>query len=224
VIIPAPTSTQSRRSSGAPISNIDSVIVNSLSDQRLARSGGPAWLPPLPCGGDLAVDPPDQIPAGNVSNEQIQRIGGLVQATVPEVMGWQRALIDQARLGAGPGALVVPAAVELPVAPKLAAVDWLVQVGLDPLPRRPAMGLHVVARNLVRDSLVAEAGNQPIEHGRRVVGGDCVPDPFVVEVGPDVVDQRRVTGEAAHLIDQANRVVEDCRVDLRTLTDSGLVG
>ena len=139
-------------------------------------------------------------------------------------MGWQRALIDQARLGAGPGALVVPAAVELPVAPKLAAVDWLVQVGLDPLPRRPAMGLHVVARNLVRDSLVAEAGNQPIEHGRRVVGGDCVPDPFVVEVGPDVVDQRRVTGEAAHLIDQANRVVEDCRVDLRTLTDSGLVG
>src|SRR5580704_5148470 len=38
----------------------------------------------------LPVDPADQIAIGHVANEQIQRIGGLVQAAIPQIMLWQR--------------------------------------------------------------------------------------------------------------------------------------
>ena len=65
---------------------------------------------------ELVVDPADQITVRNVTDEQEQAVGELVEPTVPEMMGWQRALVDVVRLGAGPASLVVPAAMKVPVA------------------------------------------------------------------------------------------------------------
>jgi hypothetical protein len=39
----------------------------------------------------LSVDPADQVPVGHVANEQVQGIGGLVEATVAQPMVGQRA-------------------------------------------------------------------------------------------------------------------------------------
>lgn len=47
-----------------------------------------------------AIEPGDQVPAGDVSAEQEQAVGQLVQATIPEPMGWQRAGREMIGLGA----------------------------------------------------------------------------------------------------------------------------
>ena len=67
------------------------------------------------------VDPADQIAVGKVANEQVQRIGGLVEVAVAQVMGRQRTAADVIGLGAGPAQLAVAAVVELPVALELGA-------------------------------------------------------------------------------------------------------
>ena len=58
-------------------------------------------------GGELSLDPADQVVAGNIADEQVQRIGGLVKAAVAQVMGRQRTIDDVVWLGAGPACFVV---------------------------------------------------------------------------------------------------------------------
>ncbi len=62
------------------------------------------------------VDPADQIAVGQVTNEQVQRIGGLVEAAVAQVMARQGTVPDVSGLGAGAVQLAVAAVVKLPVA------------------------------------------------------------------------------------------------------------
>ncbi len=69
------------------------------------------------------VDPPDQIPIGNVANEQVQRIGDLVEAAVAQIVGRQRTAADVIGLGARSAELVVVAGMEVPVALELGTRD-----------------------------------------------------------------------------------------------------
>jgi hypothetical protein len=60
------------------------------------------------------VDPADQITIRNVANKQVQRIGGLIQVAVAQVVGRQRTAADVIGLSAGSAELLVSAAVEMP--------------------------------------------------------------------------------------------------------------
>ena len=105
---------------------------------------------------ELVVDPADQVPVGDVPDEQVQAVGQLVQPTVPEPMGWQRAAVEVVRLGAGAAGLFVAAAMKLPVVFQLRAAGAAGKLGAEVLPGRPAVALHVVVGDLVRDPLVAQ--------------------------------------------------------------------
>jgi hypothetical protein len=48
------------------------------------------------------VDPADQVTVGNVADEQEQRIGGLVEVAVSQVMARQRTAVNVLGLGTGP--------------------------------------------------------------------------------------------------------------------------
>src|SRR4051794_6010192 len=88
--------------------------------QRLYNGGShpPYSLSPrrLICCLQLPVEPADQIAIRNIANEQEQRVRGLVEAAVPQVMAWQRTIVNVIGLGAGPANLIVPAAMEMPIA------------------------------------------------------------------------------------------------------------
>jgi len=49
----------------------------------------------------MPVDPADQFAIGHIANEQIERIGGLVQSSVAQVMVRQRTAPDVIGLGRG---------------------------------------------------------------------------------------------------------------------------
>ena len=76
-------------------------------DDGVSHAGQPVRTSRAICRLQLLVDPADQIPIGNVANEQVQRIGGLVEAAVAQVMGRQRTAADVIGLGAGPTELGV---------------------------------------------------------------------------------------------------------------------
>jgi hypothetical protein len=69
----------------------------------------------------LPVDPADQITIGDVADEQIKRIGGLVEPTVAQVVARHWATVDMIGLGTSAADLVVPATMVVPVALELGA-------------------------------------------------------------------------------------------------------
>ena len=134
------------------------------------------------------VDPADQIAVGNVANEQVERIGELVQVAVAQVVGRQRTVADVIGLGASPAELGVPAGVKVPVAFEFWASGAVGQFFVDVLPSQITVLLHVVVGNLIGDALVAERRDQPIEHCRGVALSHCRSDTISIKVGADLVD------------------------------------
>ena len=67
------------------------------------------------------------------------------------------------RLGAGARTLVVPAPMEMPIALELGAGRGLAKILFDPAPGRPAVPLHVIGGNRIRDALIAQRLGEPIE-------------------------------------------------------------
>src|SRR3984893_310686 len=156
----------------------------------------------------LRVDPADQVTVGNVADEQEQGIGGLVQAPVSQNVLRQRTASDMIRLGAGPADLVVPAIMEVPVALELGTAGAAAELLLNVAPRRPAMPLHVIVGDLIRDALVAQTRHEPVEHGRRVVVPDRGPDPLGPEVCPDLIEQAWRPCQATNGMDQPHRMID----------------
>ena len=112
---------------------------------------------------ELSVDPADQVAIGDVPDKQVERIGGLIEPTVAQVMARHWAVVDMVRLGAGAAAFVVPAAIEMPVAGELRAGGAVTELGVDVVPPRSAVRLHVVEGHAIRDALIAQRRHQPIE-------------------------------------------------------------
>ncbi len=136
----------------------------------------------------MAIGAADQIAIGSVTNKQIQRIGGLVQSFVPQIMLWQRTASDVIGFSTGAADLVVPTIMEVPVAPQLGTTRTTIKALLDLLPRRPAMLLHILVGDLVRDALIADRGHQPVEHRAGVAIADCRTDFVGSKVSPDLID------------------------------------
>src|SRR5205823_6093951 len=155
------------------------------------------------------VDPADQIPFGNVANEQVEGIGGLVEVAVAQVMGRDWTTADMLGLGAGSAELGISAAMEMPVALELGAGDALGKFLVDVLPLDITVLLHIVVGDLIRDALVAESCDQPIEDRRGIALSHCCSDTISMKVGANLVDQTSRTGQTANSVDHADRMV-DC--------------
>jgi hypothetical protein len=137
----------------------------------------------------LPVDPADQIAVGDVPNEQEERVGHLVEPTVAQLVGWQGTSVNVIRLRTRSADLVVPTIVEMPVACELGASRTRGDLGVDIGPSGPPVAFHVVGGDLVRDALVAQSRNQPIEQRRGVVAPDGGGNAFGSQLGAEVVDQ-----------------------------------
>jgi hypothetical protein len=79
----------------------------------------------------------------------------------------------------------------------------------DVVPGQPAVTVHVVASDSVRDALVAQRVDQPIEYRRRVAIGDPFSHPVGLELGSNVIDQARGSGKTADPVDKPGSVI-DC--------------
>ena len=85
----------------------DAVDLFQRLDQRRSHSGQPVG-PGLPGSGiQPPVDPANEIAVSNVANEQMQRVGSLIEPPVAQPIIWQRAARQMIGLGAGVPALVV---------------------------------------------------------------------------------------------------------------------
>src|SRR4030081_2258417 len=109
------------------------------------------------------------------------------------------------RRGAGSAALVEPAIMEPPVAAELGAARVTRQASLNQLPRRLAMLGEIPVCHLVRDALVAQGVDQPVEQGRRIVAANGGSKTAVL--APNVVDEGSRAGEAADSVDDADRML-----------------
>jgi hypothetical protein len=179
----------------------DTIGLSQRSNQGFPQPGEPIWMCGIISSTESLVDPSDQVAVTDIPDEQKQGIGHLVEAAVPQVVGWQRAGSNMVGLGAGPADLVEPAAMEVPVALELGAGGTSAQLSSDIGPGHVPMRLHVGFGDLIRDALVAQRSDQPIEQCWRVAtsnrGGDPGPTSFMA----DPVDEVGRTSETADPID-----------------------
>ena len=80
---------------------------------------------------------------------------------------------------------------------------------VDIIPLHIAVLLHVVVGDLIRDALVAQRCDQPIEDRRGVALSHCCSNTISIKVGANFVDQVRGPGQTAHAVDHPNRMI-DC--------------
>jgi hypothetical protein len=137
----------------------------------------------------LTVEPPNEIAAGDVPDEQEKAVGGLVQSAVAQARAGHRARIDMVGLRAGKAALVVPAALIMPVATKFRAGGSCPKASLDFGPRGRPVLFHVCAGNRVADPLVAERRKQPVEDRRGVAIGNGPVQTCPADFGADLVEK-----------------------------------
>ena len=71
-------------------------------------------------------------------------------------------------------------------------------------PLGPPVPFHVLGGDLVRDALVAESRNQPIEQRRGVVAPDCRGNAFGPQVGANIIDQAGRARQATDTVHHSN--------------------
>ena len=156
----------------------------------------------------MPVDPADQVAIGNVADEEVQRVGGLVETAVAQVVAGHWTMSQMVWFGAGAAELVVPAAVEMPVALQLRAGGAATEHGLDIMPLRAAVSLHVVVGHAIRDALIAQRRHQPIKQRRGVEAPDGGGNAFGPQLRANIVDQAGRSGQAADTVYHPNSVIE----------------
>ncbi len=172
-------------------------------------------------GRKLLVDPANEIASRNVSHEQEQTVGHLVKSAISQDVGRQWAIIEMIRLGACPAGLVVAALTELPVARQFITA-WSrtsAELRVDATPGRGAVPLHVVMRNHVRRSLIAERNHQHVEQSGGVMFADGVKFVFVRKVRNDTWCTSKTTRSKNQLdrMSQRRRIAFCCLLRLQDL-------
>jgi hypothetical protein len=163
----------------------------------------------MPAGGVQApVDPADEVTVGDVADEQIQRIGGLIESAIAEPGSGQRAIREVVGLGACEPALVVPAIVKMPVAAQLGTGRSFSQAALDHMPRGETVAIHEVLRDLVRNALIAQCCDKLIKQGRGIPAADSLSQVFPVGPETGFVNERLGAGQMADPLDQTPSVGE----------------
>jgi hypothetical protein len=88
----------------------DAVDLPQRANQGFPEGGEPVWVGRIIGSLEPVVDPTDQVAVTDIPDEQEQGIGHLVEAAVPQVVGWQRAGSNMVGLCTGPADFVEPAA------------------------------------------------------------------------------------------------------------------
>ena len=112
-------------------------------------------------------------------------------------MPGQGAIAELVRRSAGLESLVVPAVGKRPIPLELVAPGVGGERGFDGRPRHVPMPIHVPIGHGVRDPLVANLPDQPIEDHGGVMGFDSSNEASVDCVMPEIVDARDLPGNIA---------------------------
>src|SRR5450830_1854832 len=107
------------------------------------------------------------------------------------------AIAELVRLGTRLESLVVPAVGKRPIPLELVAPGGGGERGFDGRPRHISMPIHVPVGHGVRDTLVANLSDQPIEDPSGVMGFDSSNEASVDCVMPEIVDARDLPGKIA---------------------------
>ena len=175
-------------------------------DQRGPHLGEPVGARTVIRRLDLALDPADKVAIGDIANEQVQRVGSLVEAAIAKVVAGEWAPADVVGFGASPSAFLEPAVMEAPVAAELGTARVVRKARLDQPPGRLAVLRDVTVRHLVRDALIAQGVDKPVEQGRRIVAADGGPETAVL--GVDIVNESGRTGEATDAMNDPDRMLQ----------------
>src|SRR4051794_37752046 len=135
------------------------------------------------------INPAHEVTAREVANEQIEAVGGLIEPAITKSVTGHRAGAEMLRLGAGEAAFVVPAVLVGPISSEFGAGRGMPEAGLDITPGRNAVFVDVLLGYLVRDSLVAESGHEPIEDGRRKASGHRADETAMPGFGVNLVEE-----------------------------------
>jgi hypothetical protein len=117
-------------------------------------------------------------------------------------MPGQGAIAELVRLGAGLESFVVPAAGKRPIPLELVTPGVGGEWCRDGRPRHVPMPIHVPIGHSVRDTLVANLADQPIENRRSVMVLDCCNQASVDCIIPEIVDARDL---ASNIADSPNK-------------------
>ena len=99
---------------------------------------------------------------------------------------------------------------EVPIAFELGASGTGGKLAVDVGPLGSTVPIHVLGGDLVRDALVAQSRNQPIEQRCGVVAPDGRGNAFGPQVGANIINQAGRARQAADTVHDPNRVI-DCR-------------
>jgi hypothetical protein len=122
-------------------------------------------------------------------------------------MSRQRATADPVGLGAGEASLVVTTAIEIPMAAQQRAGWRGVETRCNVRPGCTAMFSNVAAGDLVRDTLIAERAQQPIEYLRRVTNVNGLNDTGLLNVSADIIQKSQRASQTADPSDQIDRTI-----------------
>src|SRR5450759_3399783 len=125
-------------------------------------------------------------------------------------MPGQGTIAELVRRSAGLESLVVPAVGKRPIPLELVAPGVGGERCRDGRPRHISMPIHVPVGHGVRDTLVANLSDQPIENRRSVMVLDCCNQASRECVMPEIVDARDLPGKSADSPNKGAGVLHSC--------------
>jgi hypothetical protein len=112
-------------------------------------------------------------------------------------MSWHGAGIDVVGFGAAETALVVSAAVKVPIGLEQRAGRKLAETRLDIRPGDAAMFSNIAPSDLIGDPLITEGVQKPIEYLGRVANSDGLNDIAFLNISADVIKERQRASQTA---------------------------
>jgi hypothetical protein len=160
---------------------------------------------------EAVIDPADQVAFGNVTDKKKKAVGRLVEPTVTQLMPRHRAGIDMVGLRATEAALVVSAAVIVPIGLKQSARRTLSETRPDFGPGDVAVLANVPTGHLVGNSLIAECAQQPIKYLGRIPPRHRLNDTGSLRISVDVLKKGQRSRQTANTPDQISPAINMLR-------------
>jgi hypothetical protein len=142
-----------------------------------------------------------------ITDKEKKAVGGLVEPTVAESMSWHGASIDVVGFGATEAALVVSATVKVPIGLKQRAGRGGFETPRHIRPGDTAVLSNVASGDLVRDALITERVQKPVENLGRVTINDGIEDASFLYIASEVIKKRQRARQATDPSDQINHAI-----------------
>jgi hypothetical protein len=189
----------------------DAVDIAERTDQLLLAVAGETRLAGNRNGArdaEAVIDPADQVAFGNVTDKKKKAVGRLVEPTVTQRMPGHRAGINMVGLRTAEAALVVSAAIIVPIALKQRARRNLSETRPDFGPGDVAVLANVPTGHLVGNTLIAERAQQPIKYLGRISPLHRLNDTGSLRISVDVLKKGQRSRQTANTPDQINPAIK----------------